>query len=476
MIRSYFKIYLLMAVVSGTLLFPSCKKGYLDVNQEDPNLTDKPPVDALMAGVTYQTGVNVFNAGNITSYYVQQLASPNVGSGSDVYDDVDRSTTWKNLYYTAADARQLSQLAATRNAYEHVGVAKVTEAINMSILIDLFGDVPYTQAFNKELFTPTYDGAEAVYDSCLLLIDQGIASLNQADPAIALNGDNDLIHGGAADEKAAWIKTAYALKARLLNRLSKTAEYDPEAILAALGQAYTSNSDDAQVTRFEGRSLWNEVAQNNANLSLDGWLSSTFVNALNGATYGVVDPRLKYIANLTRFGDYRGTRNGAGRVGTGTDDDESYLSVNGYYSRPGAPLLLITYAEMKFIESEAAFATDKERSYQAYLDGISANMSKTGVPDVERNAYINNPAVAVGAPAFTRALLFKEKYVATFLQPETWTDARRFDYQYKDFTLPVGALLDTYIRRIGYPTTEISRNAANIPAVNSLADRLWWDQ
>jgi hypothetical protein len=218
------------------------------------------------------------------------------------------------------------------------------------------------------------------------------------------------------------------------------------------------------------------VAANNENSLLDGWLSEQFVDALNGTTFGVIDPRLKMIATQTATGTYKGTPNGTGSAGSSTTKQESYLWTKGFYSTSNAPLLLVTYAEMKFIEAEAAFATDKTNSYNAYLAGIAANMDKVGVPAAEKNAYLSNPAVAVGAANFTKDLLFKEKYVAMFLQPESWTDARRYDYKYKDFTLPVGALLPTFIRRSNYPTSELSRNGANVPNITSLTERLWWDK
>ncbi|MFC0774513.1 SusD/RagB family nutrient-binding outer membrane lipoprotein [Terrimonas alba] len=450
-----------------------CKKGYLDVNQSNPNQTDNPPINALLANVTYQTGLNVYRAGDFTSYYMQYLASPSASGGSDTYDDVDRPGIWQSVYDIIQDSRVMKSLAEEKNAYQHIGVAAITEAMNMSLLIDLFGDVPYSQALDKNILKPSYDKAEDVYAECLKLIDEGITQLNKADPGIVIDPSNDLIHSGVV---SAWIKTANALKARLLNRVSKTAAYNPANILAALSSAYTSNSDDAQLKTFVARSPWNQAAYNNTVNLLDGWLSEQFVNALNGDTYGVVDPRLSRIATLTKFNDYRGTVNGAGRIGTGTDDEESYLSVDGFYSKSGAPLLLLTYAEMKFIEAEAKFATDKDGSYQAYLDGIAANMDKIGVPAAEKNAYLTNPAVAVGAAAFTKDLLFKEKYVAMFLNPESWTDARRYDYKYKDFTLPVNAVLSTFVRRVGYPSTEEARNGENVPAVSGLDQKLWWDQ
>ncbi len=450
-----------------------CKKGYLDVNQSNPNQTDKPPINALLANVTYQTGLNVFRAGDFTSYYVQQLASSGVSGGSDVYDDVDRSSIWQNVYNIIQDSRVMKSLAEEKNAYQHIGVAAITEAMNMSLLIALFGDVPYSQAWDKSNFKPAYDKAEDVHAACLALIQEGITQLTKADPGVVLDPANDLIHSGVA---SAWVKTAYALKARLLTRVSKLAAYNPANILSALTNAYTANSDDAQVTNFIARSPWGQLAYNNTVLLLDGWLSDQFVDALNGDTYGVPDPRLPLIGTLTKFGDYRGTKNGEGRVGTGTEKEESYLSVNGFYSKPQAPLLLITFAEMKFIEAEAKFATDKPGSYQAYLDGIAANMDKIGVASATKTAYLSNPAVAVGAAAFTKDLLFKEKYIAMFLNPEAWTDARRYDYQYKDFTLPTNALLSTFIRRAGYPNTEEARNAENVPAVSGLDQKLWWDQ
>ena len=305
------------------------------------------------------------------------------------------------------------------------------------------------------------------------LIDEAVIEFDKANAAIKLDAASDVIHGG---NKTAWKKTAYALKARLLNRLSKTTTYNPTAILDALSKAYTSNADDAQITKFANRSPWNQVATNNANLVLDGWLSEQFVQALNGTTYGVFDPRIKYITDTTKFGDYRGTPNGKGRTGTGTNKEESYLSLNGFYSKGGAPLLLVTFSEMKFIEAEATFSTDKARSYAAYLAGIAAHMDKLGVPAADKNAYLANPVVAVGVANYTKDHIFKEKYVATFLHPEAWTDARRYDYKYKDFTLPQNAVLPTFIRRMGYPSSEKDRNGKNVPPVGSLTEKLWWDK
>lgn len=471
-----------------TLIFSGCKKGYLDINEVNPNQTQNPPINGLLAAVTYQTGINFYRAGDFTSYYTQYLASPNKGSASDIYENADRSSLWFNtattgtnafggVYNTMMDGRVMMQKAVDASAYEYIGVAKVTEALNMSMMIDIFGDMPYSEALNPAIFTPKYDKAEDIFNRCLTLLDEAVVEFNKPNSAIKLDASSDVIHSG---KTTAWVKTAYALKARLLNRLSKLPAYNPAPILTNLASAYTSNADDAQVTKFFARNPWGQAAANNAGSLLDVWLSEQYVDALNGKTFGVVDPRLKLIATPVTSGAstglYVGTPNGNGRIGSGTAGQESYLSTTGFYSSSASPLLLVTYAEMKFIEAEATFASDKTRSYNAYLAGIAAHMDKVGVTSSEKTAYLSSPVVAVGAAAFTKDLLFKEKYIAMFLQPEAWTDARRFDYKYKDFTLPTGAVLPNFIRRANYPTSELSRNGSNVPNIVSLTERLWWDK
>jgi hypothetical protein len=64
-----------------------------------------------------------------------------------------------------------------------------------------------------------------------------------------------------------------------------------------------------------------------------------------------------------------------------------------------------------------------------------------------------------------------------FLHPEAWTDARRYNFQYKDMTIPANLNPDlngNFARRLVYPDSETGRNVANVPPVTQL-DRMWWD-
>jgi hypothetical protein len=477
---TYYTFILTLFIVS----FSSCKK-YLDINR-NPNAAEEPPINGLLANTTYSSAYNVYLISNITSYYAQYLSSPNPASDIDIYNPINPNSAWTGVYdddlakyiygvyNIMTDLHDMQIFASEKGLNAYIGVADILMALHLNMASNIWGDIPYSQAFiGVANLTPVFDDQKSIYDTALNLLDKGIAALQQPDADGEIDAASDFIHAGSTE---AWIKTAHAIKARMLNQLSKTSQYNADAVLSELNAAYTSNSDDAQVTVFEVRNPWAQVALNNAGLDLDGWLSSYFVNATNGVTYGVFDPRLPLITDTTQYGDYRGTPNGQGRTGTGTENKECYLSVDGWYSSDNSPLQIITYVECEFMKAEAEFRKgDKNDAYNDYLNGIKANMQKMGIADTAITRYTTDPSVAVGAANLTLQLIMKEKYVGCFLSPVTWDDMRRVDYNYKNITLPKGAVLDDFVRRTSYPTDETSANGGNAPEVN-LADHLWWDQ
>lgn len=468
------KRYTLLALTTLLLGGASSCKNYFEINT-NPNLISNPPLSSLLTTTTQKTAYSSQRVGGITSYFVQYLASPGTAGSTDTYQVTDYTGTWDYIYFALADLHDMKRMGQEQGASDYVGVADVMLAYHLNLIADTFGSAPYSNAFDGTTLIPTYDSEETLYNTALGLLNESLTELVKTDSKIKLAASNDLIHKG---NLAAWIKTANALKARMLNKISKKSSYKPTDVLDAVSKSYTANADDAQMASFLLRSPWAQVARDNANLLLDGWLSNQFVNQLNGTTYGVFDPRIEKITDKTVNNTYVGTRNGEGNVGgNNTVKDEVYISLNSPLTGDASPLLIVTYAEMKFVEAEAAFRSgDKARAYAAYLEGIRANMEKLGVAAAARDAYLTNPAVAVGADALTLDLIFKEKYVVTYLNPEAWNDARRYDYKYKGFTLPLNAALPTFIRRAAYPNGELSKNGANVPAEVALSTPLWWDK
>ncbi|NTE03109.1 SusD/RagB family nutrient-binding outer membrane lipoprotein [Agrobacterium tumefaciens] len=472
--------YTLLSAMIATLGLQGCKDSYFDKLSDNPNQVATPSLNALLATSTYKAGFNNYSVASIILPYVQYTANPAANGAGDTYQAIDFSATWDLLYYAMADANEMKKLAVTQNSSEYKGVADVLIAYNLMMVNDLWGDAPFSEAFNINNLVPKYDKQQDVYTSTLTLLDEAITELSKTNSAIKLAAASDLIYGTTATtERANWLKMAYALKARLLNKVSKTSSYNPSAVLDAVSKSFASNDDDARMQTFKERSPWATVALNNEQQSLGGWLSEQFIDALNGTSYpGVFDPRLPKITDLTVDGKYIGTVNGAGNraPGANTRKDENYISRNSPWSGNTSPIFIVTFAELKFIEAEAAFNIDKTRSYSAYLAAIRANMDKFQVSATDKEAYMAQPTVAVGAAALTKDLIFKEKYIATYLNPEAWNDARRFDYKYKDFTMPMNAALPTFIRRLDYPLGERSKNSANVPVDVPRTNKLWWDQ
>ena len=462
----------------GAFIFSSCED-YLDVNT-NPNKPTEVPIQLLMGEASLRTGNNIQRAGNITSYYVQYLASPNAFGSKDIHDPQPYDETWQEMYRVLSDISDMAALAEEQVASNYLGAAKVLTAINLGLVLDMWGDVPYDDAFTGEVLQPSYNDDEALYTELLALLDEGIAELSKPDQTVTI-GDDDFIYQGDVN---AWIEMAHSLKARYLLHMSNTSKFDPDAVLAAVDQGISSNANNADISYFTAGpdvyNPWASVARNQEALILDGWISEQLADAMNGTTFGVVDPRMPFMYGDTETGEFLGVENGAGR-GTNVDvsGDRSVLERGTYYASDDSPVLIITLAEVKFIEAEAALANnDLARAYQAYLDGIAAHMEMVGVDDADAAAYINDPAVSVGQANITLDLIMKEKFVAMFLHPETWNDARRFDYQYEDMTLPANhnpALSGQFVRRLIYPDSEQSRNVDNVPSVTAV-DRMWWDQ
>ncbi|PVY39509.1 SusD-like starch-binding protein associating with outer membrane [Pontibacter virosus] len=471
--KKMYRYAMALLLTGASLGLQSCED-YFDLH-DNPNLVSNPPLNAMLSTATHKTGLNSQRVAATTAFYVQYLASPVAGNATDTYQVVDLTGSWDAIYLAMADIYDMKQRGQEEGASDYVGVANILMAYHLNLVIDHWGDGPYSQAFDNSTLTPAFDSSQDLYAEALRLLDEGIAELNKTDSRIQLSEEDDLIHGG---DKTQWIRTANAFKARMLNKVSKQPSYNPGAVLSAVENSYQSNADDAEMMVFADINPWAAVSRSNTSLILGGWLSEQFVNQLNGTTYGVVDPRLTRITEPTVTGTFVGTPNGVGNVGpaNNTVRDEVYISRNSPLTGDLAPVTIASYAEMKFIEAEAAFrAGDQQRAYTAYLDGIRAHMDKLGVPAGERDAYLNNPAVGVGAANLTLDLIFKEKYVVTYLNTEAWTDARRYDYQYANFDLPANADLTTFIRRIAFPQGEASKNP-NTPDSPALSEPLWWDQ
>ena len=455
--------------------------GDLLVDNTNPNATTEPSMSGLLSNTILSTSNTTQGAASVTSYYVQHLASPS-GSSVDRHFESRFGGTWSGIYGLLSDTEALIEKAEAEDSPHYAGVAQIIQAYNLGLATDLWGDIPYQEALQADEgeTTPAYDSQEQVYEEIQTLLSDARDNLDAESRSSP--GSDDFVYGGDLEK---WRKASWALEARYLNHLTKKSDYDPQTVLSAVGNAFERNADDAQMNyeNDPSNNPWHNVYLNQEGGILGGHLSEQLVKEMDGSLYGVFDPRLQVaITDSTETeGDdpplYAGNRNGAG-----SGDFYNHLEPK-YYASENAPILWITYAEMKFIEAEAALRDGNSgRAYTAYMEGIRAHMDKVGVSESERDAYMNDPAVDVGEDNLTLDEVFKEKNVALFLSPEAWVDHRRHDYDYPDFEPPIDQnplfqnSQDTdHIRRVLYPLSEIERNRSNVPEVE-LNQFLWWDQ
>src|SRR5690606_37254981 len=324
-----YRYWIVAVIFSFSIL--SCNN-YLDIN-DDPNVATEAPLDGLVHRITYQTPHNVYRiAASYTNYYVQYFASPNQASPIDTYDEVDFSNRWADLYDVMTDAYDLIRFAQDIGANNHIAIGKLMMAVNLAMATDSWGSVPYSAGFSGDLIQLPYDPDEQVYKAIQNLVDDAIERINTGMDSSVPSADKDLIYAGNMQQ---WLKLAYGLKSRYLNRFSGTSKEDLAGVLEALEDGLTGNEDDAELTHFDVRNPWAQVAINNDLLLLDGWISEQFVDAMNGTTFGVIDPRLPIITEPFEENGklvFRGTPNGAGRRGDGTIQEEVYLETSGFYS------------------------------------------------------------------------------------------------------------------------------------------------
>jgi hypothetical protein len=450
-----------------------CKK-YLDVNTNPNNPTDVPESISLPAVetviATQITGGNVtFGVAPYTSYWMQQLALNQEQPQIDGYKITTDGVDWYFFYPTLKNLQLLSAKAVTNSNYAYAGIAEVLSAYTMSIITDLWGDVPYSQALVTDNIRPAYDKQEDIYKGLQAQLDKAIEYFGK--PAGLTPGSDDFIYGGDMDK---WEKFAYTLKARYYMHLSKAPGYTAAAqadfALGALQNGFSSNDDDATFA-YPG-SAGNESPWFQNTLSGAGGvvLSSTLIDSLVSRH----DPRLPVIAaEAATGGGYHGRV-----IGTGANPDpDEYSRVNDFYAGAAASMYILTYGEALFLKAEATLVKSGATVAQPiYQDGITAHMTKLGIDIASPAAmsYLASRGTLTAGNALQR--IMEEKSIADFLSIENYNDWRRTGYpllirvqnSFQDTDIPL---------RMPYPLTSITSNPQpeNEEGATPITKPVWWD-
>ncbi len=510
---------LLFGLFIGFSLGLSSCDSFLDVNTnpnfpEDASPSAKLP-SIISNGFQQQYALSVLT----TTHFTQHIASRVSGNSLDQFFLSPTANPFNDTYFRAAsNIPPMIERANKEQAWHYVGAGKVLMAALLFHLTDIFGNIPYSDAFKGAVnYSPKYDTQEQIYQAMDKLLDEAIVEFRKTQPASAVRFDRnaDILFQGNTSR---WIKLAFALKARQYNHLTKKSTYSAARVLTAIDSATSSNAEDAQV-QFTNIQITqtNFFSFNRTNYNARSF-GRFFIQMLDGSKLGFRDPRYVVIAPDTARS--KGVVNGSGApllgitnvtsMGDGASDfygryDNTPLAgttaprlpatgtapaLEGWYSRSLGVQMLVTNAEMRFVEAEAAFRSgNRDRAFAAYTAGITAHCDKLGVPPADRMVYLRSAAVAQNAAGLTLANIMQQKYIALFLHPEAWVDMRRLDYSadvYPGFQPPVGVnaqLMGQYPRRFLPGTQELLYNRTNayaelgtLPDPQYIITPMWWDK
>ncbi|SOD79232.1 SusD/RagB family nutrient-binding outer membrane lipoprotein [Spirosoma fluviale] len=504
-----FKSLILVAFL--TLVGSACNKSYLDINT-NPNTLPTASPSFVFTNALNTTTANVINANETGSYWSGQWTQGNgyiISTTIFAYNFTNGDFNYWDGYYDNLQDYQFVINNADAYSQKYLkGPAKVMKAMLFHQMVDMYGNVPYSDALKGgAVLAPKFDDQKAIYESLITLLDEAIVDLKANPFASAFTGSDIVFKGNTTK----WAQFANSLKMRLLMRQSRISGRD----------SYIKTEINKIVTEGSGFIAGEEVGVGGPSfyLATAGKLNPIYERwgySANGAKQALNNyPRLtKFLFDgLKASGDtlrlkriayanggestgtagvstqkeivanYNGTPFGAssGYLPANTSSLGPSLLVKGDFSRP---FILMTAAEVQFLLAEA-----KQRysdvtlpnTAQAYFEaGITQSFRVLGASTAGATAFKGSKVNNYDWEASTDKLaaIATQKWIAltNFSGLEAWTEYRRTNLpaipqsmQVPDSKRPV---------RFFYPNTEAGSNAANVSAqgtIDAFGTRLFWD-
>lgn len=301
MIISKLKTYKVGLALSLVFGFTSCGDDFLEINTDPNNPSEATPSLIMPAIQTAYVSATLRNVNRASAALVDQIHDANFGRW-DIRES-QFNNDWNGFYADAlSDIEILITKTEESGLLAYSGSAKLQKAYIYSLLVDLWGDVPFSEALMSD--NPVYDKGEDIYPQLFTLIDEGIADLKayESNP-LDLNSSSDMIYQGEVDK---WIKMGYSLKLKLLNQIRLT---DPTGVAAQIdniiaeGDIISTNEDDFQYYFGSGIAPQNAhprwVDDYNAG-GRSGYFSNHFFLKMMGESdrrpedYGKLSPNVQY--------------------------------------------------------------------------------------------------------------------------------------------------------------------------------------
>ena len=497
------KITLLLSLL--IFLLPSCEK-FLDVNT-DPN-NPAAVEDYLLLPAAQVSVASVYSAdyGLIGSFWSQHWAQNNTSSQYKTLEtytlasnDGNVNSSYRELYFGGLADNEIIHLQAKAN--ENWGLYLMTstlKAYTFQYLVDLYGNVPYTEAFKGDegLFNPKIDKGEDVYKAIydLLVEAQG---KDYSTFIASRYSKYDLLCGADLDK---WNRFANTLKLRILLRQYKKNTAFAQAEITKLLASGEFLTDDVQFTNFEDADSksnpFYESDQRQLNTTNNIRANATFISYLLKNNDSRLEVMFEKVGSL-----YAGMVTGSYEVPTPVFDATKVVSRP--RQTPTMPINLMTVAESELLQAEAYLRLNNPSAAKLHYEaGVKSSFSRldADIADLLASAYAFPPS---GFETQLKAIIMQKWVDAADGQRgiESFIEMVRTGYPEKSAIgsqIPEGYTVpDTYVAgtliyskkgttggkfpvRLPYPDAELNYNS-NASEYKALKDadvmqtNVWWN-
>lgn len=450
-------ISLLIIVATITMIVASCNKGLDRINQDNNNY----PKDVLPKNELPQVILNTAESitGADLAWYTSVYIEHSVGVSNQLYSaDLRQSigqpslinNSWNSLYSSSlvTGMDMIKKTKGTNDGYMEA-VARILVAYNLGLAVDLWGDVPFTEAFNIKILQPKYDKASDLYDTVINYLNEAVRLLNLPNQ-LALPTTEDYIYNGTATK---WEKAAHSLLARYYLRLGSIRTDYYQNALNEVNKGFQSADDAMVFTKFtDNQGEWNPW---------NDFLQQRDYLATSNTLYNIMSPN-----DTTRKKALFTIPNGTKCLDNPVLNDLFYAYLNGYcvsnYSLSGAsPMPFMTYHELLFIKAESEQRLG-QNALQSLKDAITANFIWNGNTATQAALYTGTITTA------DISTILKEKYIAQYPSEaiEAYNDYRRTKGESvvvmnnpRNNNTTTGGFPNFF----PYPLSEVSNNPANVP-------------
>ena len=218
----------LIIVLFVFIIGVSCKKSFFDVNTS-PNQPLTASYQLVLPAALNSIATNVSNGLEFSKYWMGFWAvsggyAPNITEVTYKFSNSYYQGVWAEFYYAIKNLDYIEKSAEAIRPDKDVfyaGIAKALKVYCYHNLVDLYGNVPYSQALQIEKYpTPKYDDAAAIYADLFVQLDSARTLISSFDDTklVGPTANSDIMFQG---KQSLWLKFINTLELRLLLRYSE---------------------------------------------------------------------------------------------------------------------------------------------------------------------------------------------------------------------------------------------------------------